>query len=364
MMASASAETRERGWAPILLLGIVVATVLYLVRTSLPPLILAGIMAYLINPIIDISERRNIPRWASIAGVYLLIAGLIVLAFAYLVPLLVEQLQQLQQQLKGLWPRLPDLLRGAQEWVQEKIPASRNLVGEFQLDERAISTAQEWASGFLAQAPQFLTKALTNIVNVVSYFVMVPFIAFFLLRDGRSFKRGLIQLVPNRFFETTLAINSKIEEQVGRYLRGILLEASSIGVLSVIGLLVIGLDQAVIVGVVAGAANLVPYLGPIVGTLAGVLVAVSTGGSILGVLIVFASVQFIDNWVLQPVVMSRSVRLHPLLVFLAVIFGGTYGGLLGMVLAVPLTGAIVVTISTLREGLKPSADPMVRKVPD
>ncbi len=359
MMATARAAVPERGWTPIVILGIVVVGVLYLVRSSLPPLILAGIMAYILNPVIDIGERRAIPRWASISGVYLLIGGIIVLGFAYLVPLVIEQIQDLQVQLKALWPRLPDMLREGKEWLQQRVPASRSLIGEFQLDERAISTAQEWASGFLAQTPQFLTKALTNIVNIVSYFVLVPFIAFFLLRDGRAFKRGLIHLVPNRFFETTLSINSKVEDQVGRYLRGILLEASTIGVLSVIGLVIIGLDQAVVVGLVAGAANLVPYLGPITGTLVGLFVAITTGGSALGVLVVFAAVQFIDNWVLQPVVMSRSVRLHPLLVFLAVIFGGTYAGLLGMVLAVPLVGAVVVTIATLREGLKPTADPMV-----
>ena len=115
-------------------------------------------------------------------------------------------------------------------------------MGDFQLDQRAIATVTDGATGMLAAAPKYLTSAVSNVVNVVSYFVMVPFIAFFLIRDGRAFKSHLIELVPNRYFEMSLSILSKIEDQVGRYLRGILLEASAIGIMSSIGLLIIGAE--------------------------------------------------------------------------------------------------------------------------
>jgi predicted PurR-regulated permease PerM len=348
-------DNSEMSWWPVLLLGLTVVGVLYLIRGNLPPLILAGIVAYLVSPTVDIGERRGLPRWASIAIVYVLIGGLIALSVGVLVPILIDQGNELKDKVQQLWPQLPALIHQAQMWIQQKIPASRSLLADFKLDERAITTVQEWATEFIAAAPAYISGALTNVVNILSYFVMVPFIAFFLIRDGRQFKRGLVQLVPNRYFETTLSIISKIEDQVGRYIRGLLLEASAIGIMSSIGLIIVGLNGAVLIGLVAGIANMIPYLGPIIGTTVGLIVALSTGGSVLGVIIVFASVQFIDNWVFQPVVMSRSVSMHPLLVFLAVVFGGSYGGLLGMVLAVPLVGAVIVTITTLRAGLRPSA---------
>jgi predicted PurR-regulated permease PerM len=106
-----------------------------------------------------------------------------------------------------------------------------------------------------------------------------------------------------------------------------------------------------------GVLNLIPYLGLIVGFVVGIFVALATGGNIFAVTVVFAVAQFVDNWLIQPIVISRSVNLHPLLIFLAVVFGGTYGGFLGMMLAVPLAGAIVVTGRTIREGLRPHVYP-------
>ena len=352
---NAAAAPRERVWIPMVLLALLVAGVLYLVRDNLPPLILAGIMAYLLNPLVDIGERHSLPRWASIALVYLVLVGLIVLLIAVLIPMIVDQIQDLKRMFDIWWPQVPGMIRQAQAWIVLKIPAAGPMLGEFQLDQRAISTVTDGATGILAAAPKYLTSAVSNVVNVVSYFVMVPFIAFFLIRDGRVFKSHLIELVPNRFFEMSLSILSKIDDQVGRYLRGILMEASAIGVMSSIGLLIIGLKSAIVVGLVAGIANLIPYLGPLVGGTVGVIVALSTGGNVVSVLVVFLVVQFVDNWVLQPVVMSQSVKLHPLLIFLAVVFGGSYGGILGMIVAVPLMGSFLVTVQTVREALKPPA---------
>ena len=352
---SAPAASSEKGWLPIAVLGVVLIGVLYLIRDNLPPLILAGMMAYLLNPVVDIGERRRLPRWASIALLYLALVGVIVLLIAVLIPMIVEQIQDLKRMFDIWWPQVPNLVREAQAWLTAKVPAAGALMGDFQLDQRAVATVTDGATGILAAAPKYLTSAVSNVVNVVSYFVMVPFIAFFLIRDGRAFKSHLIELVPNRYFEMSLSILSKIEDQVGRYLRGILLEASAIGVMSSIGLLIIGLKSAIVVGLVAGVANLIPYLGPLVGGTVGVIVALSTGTSVMSVIIVFLVVQFVDNWVLQPVVMSQSVKLHPLLIFLAVVFGGSYGGILGMILAVPLMGSFLVTVQTIREALKPAA---------
>ena len=353
-----SVEDRDKGvWWPIILVTALVIGVLYVIRGSLPPLILAGITAYLISPIVDLGERHTLPRWASISIVYLTVGGVIVLGFVFLVPLVVAQAQDMQVRVRSIWPHIPGYIDAATAFVQEKVPATANLMAGMQSGEQLISTVQQWSAKALAQVPVLLTRTASSVVSVVSYFVIVPFIAFFLIRDGRDFKRAFVRMLPNRYFEASLNVMSGIGESVGAYLRGLLLEALILGVVATAGLFIIGLEYPVLVGLLAGMTNLIPYLGPVVGVLAGCIVAVATGGSIIGVLIVFAIAQFFDNWVVQPVVLSRSVQLHPLLIFLAVIFGGTYGGILGMVLAVPLTGATIVSIRKLSEGLQPPVYP-------
>jgi len=344
-------------WWPMVLIAAATIGLLYIIRESLSPLVLALIMAYLLNPLVDIGERRSLPRWVTISIIYLLIGAILVVAIAFAVPALIQQLQDIRELITVHWPKLPTYLDDAAVWTEQNVPYVGPIIADPEIGSRALSTIQEWLSRALEQAPTLLTSALSNLVNVVSYFVIVPFIAFFLMRDGRQFIRSGIQLVPNRYFEVTLNVLGGIGESVGRYLRGLLLEASILSLVAIIGLLSIGLEYAVIVGIVAGITNLIPYLGPTMGILVGSTVALLTGGNVLGVLIVFAIAQFLDNWVVQPVVMSRSVHLHPLVIFMAVIFGGTYGGILGMVVAVPLTGVVIVSVRRLREGLQPPVYP-------
>jgi predicted PurR-regulated permease PerM len=354
MMAIGKEQQRGSWWPVVISIGIVIAG-LYMIRSTLPPMILAGIMAYLLNPVVDIGERHSLPRWVAIVIIYVFIGALIVLGVFYLVPAFIHQVQEIQRELTDLWPRIPTYLNAAVSWIRERFPSATSmLIGDDQLGMKIVTGAQEWLGGTLARAPKLLTSVLSNVVNFLLYFVMVPFIAFFLLRDGRSFVRSMILLIPNQYFETTLSVLGGIGEAVGRYLRGLLIQAMILASIATIGLMITGLKYPVMIGVIAGIANVVPYIGPAIGIVAGITIAVTTNtGSLIGVLIVFGAAQFIDNWFVAPVVMSRSVSLHPLIVFLAVILGGTYAGTLGMFLAIPVTGAGVVCIKRLREGLRP-----------
>jgi len=220
-------------------------------------------------------------------------------------------------------------------------------------------TVQGWATSALASAPEFLTAALSNLVNIVSYFVMVPFIGFFLTRDGQVIRRKLVELIPNHYFETILNALSRVDAQVGLYLRGLIIQVTIVAIMATLGLTIIGLDQALIVGIIAGLANFVPYLGPTVGVIVGATVAWTGDTSVLAVLAVFGIVQFIDAWITAPLIMARSVDTHPLAVFLIVWLGGKYFGILGMLLGVPVVFAVVVAIKTIREGLGPTPDYLV-----
>jgi predicted PurR-regulated permease PerM len=180
--------------------------------------------------------------------------------------------------------------------------------------------------------------------------IIVPFITFFLLKDGRTIKKALIQLVPNRYFEMSLSLLHKTGLQLGRYIRGQLLVSSIVGTLSIIGLYTLGIPYFFIIGAIAGMANMIPYFGPIVGSIPGVLVAIMEKGTmeaVIGVIIVFALVHLLDNILISPIIVSRSVHLHPLLVIIVIIIGSNVAGIVGMLVAVPVFAVLQVIVKEI-----------------
>ncbi len=200
-----------------------------------------------------------------------------------------------------------------------------------------------------------LLAILANVLSVVTYVVIIPFVVFFLLKDGRKMKKAFIHYIPNRYFEMILNVIHKIDQQLGWYLRGQFTEAFVVGLLSVIALWLLDVQYFIIIGIFAGLANLIPYIGPVAGAIPAIIVTIVNGGSpisILYIAIAFSMVQLIDNIFLQPLVLSKSVNLHPLIIVFAVLIGGQFFGVLGMLLAVPAAGILKVTSSELYEGIR------------
>ena len=149
----------------------------------------------------------------------------------------------------------------------------------------------------------------------------------------------------------------RIDSQLGGYIRGLVLSVIIISMLSIVGLRIVGLQDYLVVGTIAGLSYVIPYLGPIIGIVAGVIAALLqystlSWGTILPVVSVFMFVQIMDNVFVAPVVVARSVNLHPLLVIFVVLVGNHLFGAVGMLLAVPITAVIKVSAQTIYEGLR------------
>jgi predicted PurR-regulated permease PerM len=193
------------------------------------------------------------------------------------------------------------------------------------------------------------------LLSGLTFFIIVPFVLFFFLGQGRTIKRAIIELVPNRYFELVLNLLYRIDGQLGGYIRGMVLSVMIVSLLSITGLYIIDLEHFLVIGLLAGLANVIPYLGPLIGIVAGVIAAVLqysalSFGVVLPVIIVFLIVQIVDNVFVAPVVVARSVNLHPLLVIFAVLVGSELFGAVGMLLAVPTTAVIKVSVRTIYEG--------------
>ena len=199
------------------------------------------------------------------------------------------------------------------------------------------------------------SEVLGGVFSGITFVVIVPFVAFFLLKEGKRITHSLIELVPNAYFELCLNLLHQINGQIGGYIRGLILATTIVGTLSVSGLMFIGLPYALPVGLIAGVANMIPFLGPLIGILSSSIVALATGGGIgmvWHVLIIFVIIQLIDNVLIQPIVLAKSVDLHPLVVLFVVLVGGQLMGLMGMLIAVPMTGIIKVSGQAILQGVK------------
>ena len=152
-----------------------------------------------------------------------------------------------------------------------------------------------------------------------------------------------------------LNIIHKIDQQLGGYLRGLLIDASVIAVLASIALWIIGSPSFVVVGIFAGLANMIPYVGPLAGALAAIIVnfvATGTFDQALPIVIAFAIVQIVDNAIVQPLVISKNVAIHPVTIILAILIGGQFFGLIGMFIAVPVASILKVTSVELYRGIQ------------
>lgn len=245
------------------------------------------------------------------------------------------------------------LLKDYNRVTQKKLEASVPMFKGFDLAGKVNAKLQGIGTNLLEETPQIVGQLLSGLTFVI----IVPLVLFFFLGEGRAIKRALIELVPNQYFEMVLNLLYRIDLQLGGYIRGMVLSVIIISMLSIIGLYLIGLEYFLVIGTLAGVANVIPYLGPLIGIVGGVIAAALqystlSLGVVLPVVLVFLFVQIMDNVFVAPVVVARSVNLHPLVVIFVVLVGSQLFGAVGMILAVPATAVIKVSAQTLYESLR------------
>ena len=251
-------------------------------------------------------------------------------------------------------------LKSAQTYLEEILPMLKGR--DWVVEILPVLKGRDWiqaANQYLQNVVTILLKETPGLVGQLlsglTLFIIVPFALFFFLAEGRTIKRAIIEQVPNRYFELILNLLHRIDRQLGSYMRGMVLSVIIVSLLSSTGLYIIGLEHFLVIGLLAGLANVIPYMGPAIGIIAGVVAAVLqysalSFGVVIPVIIVFAIVQLVDNVFVAPMVVGRSVNLHPLLVIFAVFVGSELFGAVGMLLAVPTTAVIKVSVRTIYEG--------------
>ncbi len=316
---------------------------LYSLRDILTLLIIAALLAYILDPVVSYLEARGLSRSYATFIIFLTIIAIIGIGGWLFLPGLFNELLTLQSNMTP--GDGGGFIKSIEIFFQKHL--SFIDIKEFDLQGKI--------SSLLNSISEQMLVLLGSLVSLVSTLVIIPFVVFFLLRDGRKMKKIFIEYIPNRYFEMTLNFLHKVDQQLGSYLRGQFTESFVVGLLSVIALWILDVKYFTLIGIFAGLANMIPYVGPVAGAVPAIIVVIANNGDttmILYVILAFAIVQIIDNILLQPLVMSKSVNLHPLAIVLAILVAGKFFGLMGMLLAVPATGVIKVTSRELYQGIR------------
>jgi predicted PurR-regulated permease PerM len=316
----------------VIILGYLMLRLMVYVNPIVPPLLIAIAVVYLLNPLVSALERRGVPRVAGAGIVYILFLCIVALVVSLLVPVVARQVSQVID-------HFPDYLADGQAFIRD-IAARFGQEPNFRLDAEQV---REWLSasenrGTVTRYLTGLRSVTTSVISGLIIFVLGPVMAFYLLVDLPRLRRGAMALVPPGRREEIEGLMDRIGQAVGGFFRGQLLVALFVGVASSIGLWAIGLPFWLLVGMVAGIFNLVPLVGPFIGGGLAVIIALVSGEPLkaLWAALVLLAVQQIDNHLISPNVMGRTVQLHPVVVMLALLVGASFAGLFGMLLVVPL----------------------------
>lgn len=305
--------------------------------------LLAALFAYLLAPIVTWIESWGINRSLSTLVVFAMISFVITLSVVYLLPIAIAQFSKLQP--GPIIEQLEIVVRD----LQERLSGPLSQVGIYDLD--LVTTLQTFVTDFIVGTVNYVP----NVLVMLSNFLLIPFMMFFFIKDGNSIKKGFIGMVPNRYFEFSLNVLQKMDLQLGNYLRGQFLISFIDGTIITIALWLLGVDFFLVIGPIAGLANLIPYVGPFIGLIPALLGSIiSTGNfdTLPAILILFMSVQILDSSFMQPLILAKNVELHPVMVLLAILIGGKLFGIIGLILAVPITAIIKVIIQETASNMR------------
>ncbi len=297
-------------------------------------LVVGVVLAYALRPFVDKIEGIGTGRIGAIVAAFVVFIGGLSILATYLVPFVGAQVKEVSQLVSV--EQISAIAATVEERVGSFVPVKEGAVID--------GVTRVFQTLFQEQGISRLMGSLVDIfANLFYAVIIIPFITFFFLKDGPRIRQGILQMVPNRYFEITMSVIEKVETNIGRYLQGLLAQWISIAALASILLYLVGLEYALAVGVFAGLANTIPYFGPLMGFVAGAVVGIVQTGDfslLLGVLVAMGITQIADNIFFQPVIFSRVAHAHPLVILFVVLIGAQLGGIVGMLVAIPVTTTV------------------------
>lgn len=339
--------TDSQKWFSLISVALLLV-LLYLLAPVLFPFLVAAALAYLGDPLVDWLEARKLSRSVSVITVFCgLFLGIFII-FAFVVPVL-------QQELVALLKKLPayiDWLQGTVlPWLQTQFSIE---IPVWDLDSLKQAVSSHWQSvgGVAAGLMGSVSRSGLALLGWFANLVLIPVLTFYLLRDWDLLMTRIHELLPRRSEQAVVRLARDCDEVMGAFMHGQLLVMLALGTVYSVGLWLVGLDMAVLIGMLAGMVSFVPYLGFILGMLvAGIAALMQFQDAIhlFYVLLVFGFGQTLESFLLTPYLLGDRIGLHPVAVIFAVMAGGQLFGFVGVLLALPAAAVIMVLLSHAHE---------------
>lgn len=322
---------------------VVLVALLIAFRKVFLPLLLGLLVAYLLDPAVSWFERHRRSRLFGVVVITAALALTLVLIAVFLVPALGHQLERLADRLPEYQKQMRSQLEPLFARVEARYPAEIE-----NLQARMVEGIREnffKLAGSIGRAVKGVFTNLFGFVLALLNFVFVPVFAFYLLVDLPKLKRALLALVPIAYQEVVVARVSEVDRAISSFVRGQLVIALILAAINAIGLMILDVPFGLGIGLIAGLANMIPYMALVVGLAPALALAWAEHQELvrlLGVVAVFGGAQALEGMFLSPRILGRSVNLHPVWVLLSIIAGGSFFGLVGMLAAVPVAASIQV----------------------
>ena len=330
------------------------AWLLWLLAPVMTPFVIAAMLGWLGDPVVDRLEAAGRSRGTAVGIVFSLMTVLFVLVLLLLVPMVQRQVVTLVDSM----PRYQAWLVGTvMPWVEARTHLDLHRWLDVDYAGRMIREHWEGAGGIARTMLGYLTRSGSLLIGLALNAVMVPVLAFFFLRDWDVLVARIGALVPRAHVEAVTRLARESEAVLGGFLRGQFMVMLILGVMYAAGLQVVGLDLGILIGLIAGLLTFVPYVGPASLLVLGGIAALAQFGDwqhVTGVLVVFAVGQVIESYWLTPKLVGDRIGLHPMAVIFAVLAGGQLFGFLGMLLALPVAAVANVMLRYAQERYRES----------
>ncbi|CAJ1228605.1 AI-2E family transporter [Lactiplantibacillus xiangfangensis] len=297
------------------------------------PVILAGVLYYLMNPLVDRLERKyHVRRVWTIIGLFVIIIVVIVLGIVAIIPTIRTQTLTIINDWPTYWQ---NAVNETNKWINDpQLSGLRDQIDQFNTDASKLLSGR--FSKYLTGTVSSLTSVFSTVVTVIIGLITAPFILFYLLRDGHQLPAYLAKFVPTKARSSFLTMLNEINSQVSNYIRGQLTVAFFVAIMFAIGYSIIGLKFALTLGIAAGILNLIPYLGSFLAMVPSVVIALVTSPWMLvQVLIVFVIEQTIEGRIISPLVLGSSLAIHPVTILIVLLAAGKIFGLMGVIFGIP-----------------------------
>ncbi|MEK9129915.1 MAG: AI-2E family transporter [Patescibacteria group bacterium] len=307
---------------------------LYLIRDVLIVVFISLILAAALNPLVNFFQSKKIPRIISISLIYIIVLGILSLVIILIVPVFINQINQIIETFPQWKGKVSEIFNTIQQSTQmENFSATSK---KFLL--------QDWNEN-LSQIGQNVFFKIVDIFGGAITFISVLIIVFYLLLEVKAIKKIIRDVIPEKFHSFIIQFFSQAQNKISLWSRGQLILCLAIGILSYIGLLILGVKYALLLALIAGICECIPYLGPILGSIPAIFLAFTQSPlTALLVIILYVIIQQLENHLLVPKIMGNVVGLNPVLVIIVVLVGGKLYGPVGMLLAIPIATTLFILI--------------------